>query len=422
MAQVLIETSRHDLTAYSGPPVPWEQLGLRPSRIIGDLEEILADPEIDAVIVAGALVQRPGQLRRALQSERHILCVYPPDDTPDITYEAAMIQSDTGCVLLPIFPWAMHPAVRRMQELLRTNEAKLTGIRLIEWERSSLKKLAIQNLKWDKSGSDFGFRISDFGFGSGYFPGWEVLQALGGPIVEISAFAEQTLRKPDEPLLVAGRFERGGIFQAILSPHAGETNWRLRLTAPSFQAELSLNSPHKATLSWAEEAGATHLEEFQGVNSYQDMVEVFENAITRYEHSSVSEMKTVGDTGPASPVTWWDAIRCAELDDAARRSVERRRAGTLEYPEATEEAGFKGAMTLIGCGMLWLMLLLLLLSRWFPALLGVIVIMLTVFLCLQLLRAIVRKPETGGPNIRIQNANLKLEKTTMEETRKEQGK
>src|SRR2546430_12578711 len=61
----------------------------------GDMEEILADPTMDAVIVAGDSGQRPLQLRRALQSERHVLCVFPPDQSPDITYEAAMIQADT---------------------------------------------------------------------------------------------------------------------------------------------------------------------------------------------------------------------------------------------------------------------------------------------------------------------------------------
>src|SRR5262249_21897550 len=45
---------------------------------------------------------------------------------------------------------------------------------------------------------------------------------------------------------------------------------------------------------------------------------------------------------PGRILTWHDAIRSLELDDAARRSGERRRASTLEYQEATEEAGFKG--------------------------------------------------------------------------------
>src|SRR5712691_9353645 len=102
MALALVESSGHEFAAYSGPPLTWEPLALRPGRVIGDIEEILADPKIDAVIVAGDLSQRPNQLRRALQSERHVLCIYPAGDSPDITYEAAMIQSDTRRILLPL--------------------------------------------------------------------------------------------------------------------------------------------------------------------------------------------------------------------------------------------------------------------------------------------------------------------------------
>src|SRR5262249_38665661 len=87
MAMALVETSRHEFAVYSGPVPAGENLGIRPGRVIGDVEEILADPVIDAIIVAGDLSQRPNQLRRALQSERHILCVYPPGDSPDIAYE-----------------------------------------------------------------------------------------------------------------------------------------------------------------------------------------------------------------------------------------------------------------------------------------------------------------------------------------------
>ena len=61
-------------------------------------------------------------------------------------------------------------------------------------------------------------------------------------------------------------------------------------------------------------------------------------------------------------------LAALELDDAARRSVERRRASTLEYPEANEEVGFKGTMAMVGCGVLWVMLSLLILSVWVPLL------------------------------------------------------
>jgi hypothetical protein len=215
-----------------------------------------------------------------------------------------------------------------------------------------------------------------------YFPGWEVLQALGGPIAEVSAFAERPERLREEPLLVAGRFEKGGLFQANLIPSA-RPRWRLQLTATAFQAALDFpnGSSGPAVLTWHNETGTCNKEEWPAHNLFMEMVKVFEDAVQRYDAAS----------SPQGLVTWQDAIRCAELDDAARRSVERRRASTMEYPEATEEATFKGTMTLIGCGMLWIMLVLLILSRWYPALLAVIVLMLTVFLSLQLLRLIIKK-------------------------------
>jgi predicted dehydrogenase len=280
-----------------------------------------------------------------------------------------MIQSDTRRVLLPLLVGSLHPAVQRLRELIQTNQSASAAVRLIEWEQhSSHSNVA-------------------------YFPGWEVLQALGGPIAEVSAFAEQMVRGAQEPLLVCGRFEHGGLFQAILSPYVPKGTWRLRLTASSLRAELDLSCSNKAHLSWTDPAGATHQEEWDSANPCRDIVRVFENAVRAYEQGGSANKSEEKESRQEAVVTWQDAIRAAELDDAARRSVERRRVSALEYPEATEEASFKGTMTLIGCGMLWIILVLLVLSRWFPVLLFVIVIMLTIFLCLQVLRAIVRKSE-----------------------------
>src|SRR5262249_54172980 len=102
MARALAESGRHELAVYSGGPIGREYLarwGIA-ARSVGDLEEVLADPAIDAVIVAGSPADRPAQLRRALQSERHVLCVHPVDQTPDTAYEAAMIQAETRRVIL----------------------------------------------------------------------------------------------------------------------------------------------------------------------------------------------------------------------------------------------------------------------------------------------------------------------------------
>src|SRR5262245_1807755 len=100
MACALVESGRHELAAYTGPPVSTEyqrRWGEKCKRV-ADLEEVLADPAVDAVIVAGSPANRPQQLRRALQSERHVLCVHPAASTLDAPYEAAMLQADIGCV------------------------------------------------------------------------------------------------------------------------------------------------------------------------------------------------------------------------------------------------------------------------------------------------------------------------------------
>ena len=121
MARALTATGRHQLVAYSGPAPGAEALrrfGIQ-VKLVGDMEEILADPVVEAVIVAGRSGDRAVQLRRALQSERHVLCVHPADESPDIAYEAAMIQGDTKQVLLPLLPGALHPAVRQLVDIVR---------------------------------------------------------------------------------------------------------------------------------------------------------------------------------------------------------------------------------------------------------------------------------------------------------------
>src|SRR5262249_9822108 len=114
-------SGRHQVAVYSGPAMGAEYLrrwGLQPRRV-GDAEEVLADPSVAAVIVAGGAADRPAQLRRALQAERHVLCVHPADQGPELAYEAALLQADVRSILLPLLPEGLHPALRRLADLTR---------------------------------------------------------------------------------------------------------------------------------------------------------------------------------------------------------------------------------------------------------------------------------------------------------------
>src|SRR4051794_37723924 len=88
MACALVESGRHQLLACTAllEEQSLKRLGEQ-VRKVSDIEEVLADPAVEMVIVAGGIDVRAAQLRRAVQSERPVLCVHPPDQTPEAAYE-----------------------------------------------------------------------------------------------------------------------------------------------------------------------------------------------------------------------------------------------------------------------------------------------------------------------------------------------
>ena len=141
------------------------------------------------------------------------------------------------------------------------------------------------------------------------------------------------------------------------------------------------------------------MEEWAALNPWTALVEAFDEAVETWRSRRAAPVPGATEqaslTDKTSRLSWLDAIRALELDDAVRRSVERGRAYGLDFQEATEEASFKGAMTLVGCSLLWISLLLLILSAWLPQLGWAILPVFGVFLVMQLLRWVV--PE-GPPS------------------------
>lgn len=397
MACALVASGRHELIAYTGHSIDAAILagwGAK-AKSVGDLEEVLADPAVEAVIVAGTAANRSAQLRRALQSERHVLCVHPPDRTPDAAYEAAMIQADTGRMLFPLLPDATHPALVRLGELLRQADGTLGELRLLEVAHASAGEFLLE---------------ADEPAGKWTLPGWDRLCAVGGEIIEVSALASNEDLEPGQPLSLSGVFEGGGLFQVSFLPNMRQPLWRATANGSHGRLELLFplgwNGP--AFLSWRDADGELKEEAYATWDPWPRLVESFETAvgmgreiprtlanpdsrISRTIQYSVLPAPKQTTQIPIRP-SWQDVIRALELDDAARRSVAKRRASTLEFPDATEEAGFKGTMTLVGCGLLWGILLLLVLSAWKPWLGWFIVPVLAVFLLLQGLRWIARRP------------------------------
>jgi predicted dehydrogenase len=390
MACCLAETGKHQLGAYTSSyltPIIANRCGTE-AKIVTDLEEILADPAIDAVIVASGPGHRTAHLRRALQSERHVLCVHPPDASADLAYEAAMIQNDTGHVLFPLLYEGLHPGILRLAALIKDNTVRLGKTKLIRLLVQSSQAILL-------AGGVKEHHLS--------FPGWQILRQPGGEIAEVGAFAAAEELSAEEPLVFSGRYELGGLFEVSLVPLQPRSNCRIAVYGDQGQIDLTfpLGHPGPGYLTWQDQTGQRHEEAWPIWDPWPTLVDIFEQEIKAFELQNGRPAKTkqpnVESWGASPPpnVTWQDCIRSLELDDAFRRSVERRRYSTLEYPEANEEVGFKGTMTLAGCGLIWLLLVIVILSAWIPALGWVIVPVLALFLGLQLFRWII--PKTDRP-------------------------
>jgi hypothetical protein len=288
-----------------------------------------------------------------------------------------MIRDDTGHLLLPLLTEALHPGILRLIALRQSGEAHVGGPKVIELEQYA--KEAVLQLAGTRAD-----RPS--------LPGWHVLRALGGEIAEVAAFAAGEEATVDAPLLTAGRFEKGGLFRGAFLPHQRQDSWRLVLIGDDGQADLyfPLSSSGPAFLSWVDQEGHAREETWDPWDPWPAVVSLVESAIAQ-----PAKAMAITKEPTAGVVTWQDAVRGLELDDAARRAIERRRVSSMEYQEANEEVGFKGTMTLVGCALVWVILLLFILSAWLPDLRWAIVPVLVAFLSLQLFRWIIprRRPE-----------------------------
>ena len=364
-AGALAAGGRHELTAYTTAADADLRRWAPAARRVPDPEEVLADPAVEAVIVAGRPDDLAALLRRALQSERHVLCVYPPGETPDIAYEADMVRKDVDRVLLPLLPGALHPAVRRLAEFLRRS-TKASQAASAPGDASPIGAFRLLEMDQPAPGGT-GVRPT--------FPGWDLLRALGGEIAEVSALAAGEHAEAGQPVLASGRFEAGGLFQATFLPGRPGGETRLAVVGERGRAELAfpIGWLGPAFLDWTDESGEAREEAWDAWDPWPALAARFESAVA----------------GEAGYPTWLDAVRGLELDDAARRSVDRRRSSVLEYQEASEETGFKGTMTLVGCGLIWGMLILLVVSYWAPPIRWLIVVLLVIFLGLQFLRYLI---------------------------------
>ncbi|HTN24327.1 MAG TPA: Gfo/Idh/MocA family oxidoreductase [Solirubrobacteraceae bacterium] len=104
-----------------------EQWGI--PRAHGSYEELLADPEVDAVYVSLPNGLHVDWTIRALEAGKHVLCEKPMDRRPQEVARAFDVAERAGLVLSEAFMWRHHPQTRRLRELL--DEGAIGELRLV---------------------------------------------------------------------------------------------------------------------------------------------------------------------------------------------------------------------------------------------------------------------------------------------------
>src|SRR5262249_30714189 len=161
---------------------------------------------------------RAAVLRRALQADKHVLCVHPADLRPDICYEASMIVQDTRKVLLPLLAIGLAPGIVALHEILKQDS--LGTVQTVEGE-------------WNNNcGADWA--------DSPLLSMWDGLRRLQGDIRELSVLAAggEGLTAGESATL-SGRFSSGPMFHVMVAP-SGATTCRWLVRGENGQAELRM--------------------------------------------------------------------------------------------------------------------------------------------------------------------------------------
>ncbi len=94
-----------------------QELGI--PRAHGTYEELLADPDVEAVYIALPNSMHVEWSLRALEAGRHVLCEKPMSRRPGDVARAFDVAEREGLVLAEAFMWRHHPQANRLLELTR---------------------------------------------------------------------------------------------------------------------------------------------------------------------------------------------------------------------------------------------------------------------------------------------------------------
>jgi predicted dehydrogenase len=92
------------------------------ARTTSDFQEVLADPEVDAVVVATPVVTHYELAKQALLAGKHVFVEKPQAQSSAEAEELATLAQERGLVLMPGYLLLYHPALHRLKELIDSRD------------------------------------------------------------------------------------------------------------------------------------------------------------------------------------------------------------------------------------------------------------------------------------------------------------
>jgi len=112
----------------------------------GSYDELLADPDVDAVYIALPNVLHVEWSIRALEAGKHVLCEKPMGRDPDAVARAFEVADHAGLVLMEAFMYRHHPQIKRARELF--DGGAVGELRLVRAAFCSMLDRPADDVRW----------------------------------------------------------------------------------------------------------------------------------------------------------------------------------------------------------------------------------------------------------------------------------
>jgi predicted dehydrogenase len=117
------------------------------ARVTADFDEMLGDPELEAVVVATPVTTHYDLAKRALEAGKHVLVEKPPAVTAAEAEDLCTTAEERGLVCMPGHLLLYHPAVKKLKELIDAGD--LGDVLCLYSNRQNLGKIrSDENALW----------------------------------------------------------------------------------------------------------------------------------------------------------------------------------------------------------------------------------------------------------------------------------